>query len=104
MAFRDENGKITIDELAAGQDIRNLRKAKEDLDAAVATLKEMAAVASEFSGNTGTAITESSLYLQKQIQLTLTTIDTTIENIDTTIKKYQAVDRGLRDMISGTNA
>ena len=88
MAFRDENGKITIDEQAAQQDIKNL--------------KEIIALASEFSGNTGTVITETALQLQKQIQGTIDNIDTTSQNIDMTVKKYQAIDSALKDTINSS--
>ena len=101
MAFKDENGKITIDEIAAQQDIRNLNKSKESLLTAIDHLKEIVAIAAEFSGNTGTAIGETALQLQKQIQATIDSIDTTSNNIDTTIKKYQAIDAALKDAING---
>ena len=100
MAFKDENGKITIDEIAAQQDIRNLNKSKESLLTAIDHLKEIVAIAAEFSGNTGTAIGETALQLQKQIQATIDSIDTTSNNIDTTIKKYQAIDAALKDVIN----
>ena len=101
MAFKDENGKITIDEVAAQQDIRNLNKSKESLLTAIEHLKEIVALASEFSGNTGTAIGETALQLQKQIQATIDSVDSTSNNIDTTIKKYQAIDAALKDAING---
>lgn len=101
MAFKDENGKITIDEIAAQQDIRNLNKSKESLLTAIEHLKEIVALAAEFSGNTGTAIGETALQLQKQIQATIDSVDTTSNNIDSTIKKYQAIDAALKDAING---
>lgn len=102
MAFRDENGKITIDEVAAQQDIKNLNKSKENLDTAMTHLKEIVALAAEFSGNTGTVITETALQLQKQVQGTIESIDTTSQNIDATIKKYQAIDQALKETINST--
>lgn len=101
MAFKDENGKITIDEIAAQQDIRNLNKSKESLLTAIEHLKEIVALAAEFSGNTGTAIGETALQLQKQILATIDSVDTTSNNIDSTIKKYQAIDATLKDAING---
>lgn len=101
MAFKDENGRITIDEIAAQQDIRNLNKSKESLSTAIEHLKEIVALAAEFSGNTGTAIGETALQLQKQIQATIDSVDTTSNNIDSTIKKYQAIDAALKDAING---
>lgn len=103
MAFRDENGKITIDEAAAQQDTRNLAKAGEHLSTAIASLDEMIALASDFSGNTGTVITESALEFKKQIQAAIDNMDTTIHNIDATVKKYQAIDAALKDVVNGTN-
>lgn len=102
MAFRDENGKITIDEQAAQQDIKKLNRSKESLTTAIDHLKEIIALASEFSGNTGTVITETALQLQKQIQGTIDNIDTTSQNIDATIKKYQAIDSALKDTINSS--
>lgn len=101
MAFRDENGKITIDEIAAQQDVRNLNRSKENLVSSVNYCKEILAIASEFSGSTGTVITESAIMLQKQIENAIQNIDVAVQNIDSTVKKYQAIDSELRDMIRG---
>ena len=102
MAFKDQNGQITINEIAAQKDIRNLQKSKENLYAAISDLKEIIGLASEFSGNTGVVITETTLLLQKQMETTISFIDDTTENIDSTVKKYQAIDSNLKDIINGT--
>lgn len=101
MAFRDENGRITIDEVAARQDIKNLEKARECLVTAIEHLKEITVLASDFSGKTGTVISESAMQIQKQIQGTVECIDTTSYNIDLVIKNYQAADASLKKTFNG---
>ena len=61
MAFKDENGKITIDEIAAASDIKHINEAKEHFSAAYDLLSQMINMASEFSGKTGPAIVEASI-------------------------------------------
>ncbi len=101
MAFKDQNGKITIDEVAAAQDVRNLNKSKESLLDAVSRLKEIQAVASEFSGKTGTVITETAVQLEKEISAAIASVDETVANIQGTVQKYQAIDSHLKDLING---
>lgn len=102
MAFKDSNEKITIDEVAAGNDVKNLNKSKENLISAIEKFKEVISIASEFSGNTGTAIVENSSLIQKAIKEAIVRIETTTNNINSTVKKYQSVDSNLKDTIDGT--
>lgn len=101
MAFTDQNGKITIDENAAQQDIKNMAAAKESLTAAADYLKEAMALASELSGNTAAAIEDTTRQFIKQIEVTVASIDTASHNIETTVKTYQAMDSKLKDVIMG---
>lgn len=39
MAYRDENGKITIDDVAAGEDIRKIERAQAILQNALQSLR-----------------------------------------------------------------
>ena len=50
MAFKDANGRITIDEVAAQKDISNINAALEHLLTADSLLTQMINIASEFSG------------------------------------------------------
>lgn len=102
MAFKDSNGKITIDEVAASNDIKNLNKSKENLECAIEKFKEVVSIATEFSGNTGTTIVETSSQMQKMLKEAVTKIETTADNINATVKKYQSIDTSIKDTINGT--
>lgn len=103
MAFTDQNGKITIDEIAAQQDIKNMAAAKENLTAAADSLKEAMALASELSGDTAATIEDTARQFIKQIDATITSIDTASHNIETTVRTYQAMDSKLKNVIMGVS-
>lgn len=102
MAFKDENGRITIDEVAAQKDVRNLLKSKENLENVSAKLKEILAVAMEFSGKTGTVIGETAQQLEKEVLAAIARVDETVNTIQVTVKTYQTIDSNLKDLITGT--
>lgn len=99
MAFRDSNGTITIDEVAAEKDIKQLRISRENMEMALKELQEILVQAEEFSGNTGMQIREASIALINDINKSIEGIDTTIEHIQMTINKYQQIDLDLKKMI-----
>lgn len=99
MPYRDENGKITIDEVAAAKDVKNLETAKEEYETAKGMLDQIKAYASEFSGNTGIVIMETADQLSSQIQLVIDATNESIQNINTTVQKYQEIDASLKTMI-----
>ena len=47
MAFRDSDGRITIDEIAADKDIKQLRSSIEDMQKGLAELQEILAEAED---------------------------------------------------------
>ena len=100
MAFKDANGKITIDEVAAQRDIANIRASIEHLDVVDRLLTQMIQSASEFSGDTGKAIIDSCSSLQSQIRMMRDYSDRTAISIDSIIKKYEQIDRDLRDIMN----
>lgn len=99
MAFRDSNGTITIDEVAAEKDIKQLRLSKENMEMALKELQEILAQADEFSGNTGMRIRDASMAMINDINKSIEGIDTTIEHIQMTVNKYQQIDLDLKKMI-----
>ena len=58
MAYRDYNGKITIDEVAAGSDVRKISAAIRKLEAARDAANRMVQEAASLKGQTGAAIEE----------------------------------------------
>ena len=100
MAFKDANGRITIDEVAAQKDISNINAALEHLLTADSLLTQMINIASEFSGETGKAITETSHVLQKQLRALIDYSKRTTGSIDRVVSKYEQIDRELKELIS----
>lgn len=100
MAFRDANGRITIDEVAAQRDIANFRAAIDHLRTADTLLTQMIGIASEFSGETGKAIVEACSELQNQIRSLISYSEQTTVSIDKVIRKYEQIDRELKELIN----
>ena len=100
MAFRDANGRITIDEVAAQKDINAIRAAMEHLSTADNLLTHMIHMASEFSGETGKALVDTCAQLQKQIRSLNNFSENATIAIDKTIKKYEQIDRELKELIN----
>ena len=99
MAFKDENGRITIDEIAAERDVLQLYKSKQALEDALNLVKQIKIEASEFSGITGETISDSSDHIQTQIDELISETETTIETIQQAVSKYQAIDADIKSKI-----
>ena len=95
MAFKDANGKITIDEVAAQKDIANIRSAIQDIQAARDSLREIMYQAQSFSGKTAISIEESSLQLIKEYDKTIQQLNETVTAITSTVDKYRKIDENL---------
>lgn len=100
MAVKDANGRITIDEVAAQKDINAIRAAMEHLSTADNLLTYMIYMASEFSGETGKALVDTCAQLQKQIRSLNNFSENATIAIDNTIKKYEQIDRELKELIN----
>lgn len=101
MAFRDEQGRITVDEIAAGEDIRNLKLAQESLRDTGSRLRQVAAQAGEFSGGTGTAIMDVAGNLAGEVHTLADRAQQAAELIEATVQKYQAIDQALKSAAEG---
>lgn len=100
MAFKDANGRITIDEVAAQKDIANIRAAIQDLQAAKDSLTEIKYQAQSFSGRTATGIEESMVQLMKEYDKMILQLNDTVETITNTVEKYKKIDQELRNYIN----
>ncbi len=65
MAYRDENGKITIDDVAAGEDIRKIERAQAILQNALQSLRAAQTEGANSKGQTAQAIYDKSCELIK---------------------------------------
>ncbi len=99
MAFRDQNGKITIDEIAAQKDIQSLQKMKEYLISIKSKIGTINLQAAEFQGDTGETIKEQCAVISKQIDALVQDTDNSVHCIKTTVSKYEQIDRDLKALI-----
>ena len=99
MAFADQNGKITIDEVAAAQDVKNLEQSKALLSQALDLINQTEAQGSAFQGDTGERIVAYSTELKADIQKQIDNIETTINAIKQTVARYQKIDQDLKNQV-----
>ena len=102
MTYRDENGLIMIDEVAANSDISKLTDAKCKLENALNSIATIVSLNSELAGPTATAISDTSLVLKKHLETQISNIDICISNIKGTVKKYQTIDAELGNSFTST--
>ncbi len=99
MAFRDENGKITIDENAALNDINKLNLTISQLEQAYDLVTQINYLSTDMQGNTATVINSVSTYLMKEISDLMSYTDNTKDNITKIVNKYQAIDKKIKEII-----
>lgn len=99
MAFRDQNGKITIDEIAADKDVKAVNAACELYAQAMVLTQRMTALSTELKGETGTAVTESSARLQDELERMKAFSEETAAYIKAVVARYEQIDRELKEHI-----
>ena len=99
MAYRDEYGRITIDEVAAMEDVRKLTQAIEYLSKAEDALKEAMIEAEQSKGKTAFEMAAKAAELHKRIQDLRRDLANTQDYIRSVVKYYQAKDERLRIMM-----
>lgn len=99
MAYRDYNGKITIDETAARNDIRKINAAIAKLEAARNSVNHLIQQASSMKGQTGQAIVSKSGELQKQLNDLIGNLSTEVTAINQTVAKYKRLDQQVKAAI-----
>ena len=91
MAFRDSNGKITIDEVAAQKDINYINAAIQDLQAARDSLNEIMHQAQSFSGRTAVSMTECSARLIKEYDSLISQLKNSTDLIQNTFQSLYLI-------------
>lgn len=103
MAFYDENGKITIDEVAAQKDVNNLEQINEILNGIMDTMGQIELMASEFDSETNKGILEEVITIKLSLKNLSTQTTLTSDFIKNVVRKYQAIDKNLREAFNSTN-
>ena len=101
MAFKDQNGKITIDEVAAKSDVEKLQKSVEMLRDVMTTLDQVAARSADFKGQTGEAILRTCGAFKKRLNRIVTDMEDSQNVIRNTVARYQQIDAQLKEQITG---
>ena len=103
MAYRDENGKITIDDVAAGEDIRKIERAQAILQNALQSLRAAQTEGANSKGQTAQAIYDKSQELINQIQRLDNNLEETTNYIRHVLAVYKAKDEMLKAIIASQN-
>lgn len=103
MAYRDENGKITIDDVAAGEDIRKIEQAQAILQNALQSLKAAQTEGVNSKGQTAQAIYDKSQELINQIQRLDNNLEETTNYIRHVLAVYKVKDEMLKAIMAAQN-
>ncbi len=99
MAYYDNNGRITIDENVAWQDVNRIQHAIEQLNFSKAAIDNLIKQTASEKGLTSRAIIGKATQLRKQTDDLINRLEETITIIIRTVRRYQEIDRRVRDAI-----
>ena len=99
----DENGKITIDDVAAGEDIRKIERAQAILQNALQSLRAAQTEGANSKGQTAQAIYDKSQELINQIQRLDNNLEETTNYIRHMLAVYKAKDEMLKAIMASQN-
>lgn len=103
MAYINENMQITIDEVAASNDISRLQQSADALAHVKKTLEALLSEAETGKGETIEAIKAETYEQIQRINSLISKHEQAISLIRNTVAKYQRLDRMVRDMIAAAN-
>lgn len=99
MAYYDENGKITIDEVAANKDIKRLREAAKILKESQASIRNLQRQSGDMQGLTALAIQEKGTEMEKKLGQMITKLESTADYIQKVVANYRRKDEELKRLI-----
>lgn len=103
MAYYDYNGKITIDEVAAGTDIARINAALPSLINAKRILEQLLEQGSSSQGETGAAIVEKTQELIRRLSGLIQGLEEAKNYISNTVRRYQALDQEVKAAIQAAS-
>ncbi len=96
MAYRDYNGQITIDEVAAKNDVRRINEAISKLEASKNSMNQLIQQSNEMKGATAQAIEAKASELKRQIEALINTLNQEAYAINQTVAKYKRLDQEVK--------
>jgi len=100
MAYRDGSGAITIDEVAAANDIRRIQEAESYLAQSRSAILQLMDLAERMTGQTADAIRDKAYELQTQVDRLNNQLVQSKQLISATVKRYQQIDAQLASHIA----
>jgi len=99
MAYRDRNGKITIDEYAANQDIKRLSEAVQVLKDSRNAIQNLQRQAEDLRGETAVAIQTKGQEMYRKLTRMIDKLEETIAFIRKTVRYYEEMDAEIKRAI-----
>lgn len=99
MAYRDRNGKITIDEYAANQDIKRLSEAVQVLKESRNAIQNLQRQAEELRGETAVAVQVKGQEMYRKLTTMIDKLEETIAFIRKTVRYYEELDAEIKRSI-----
>lgn len=99
MAYRDRNGKITIDEYAANQDIKRLSEAVQVLKESRNAVRNLQQKAEDLRGETSVAIQNKGQEMYQKLTRMIDKLEETIAFIRKTVRYYEELDAEIKRSI-----
>ena len=104
MAYHDENGKITIDEEAAREDIKRLRNAANMLDDSMKAIQKMRISITKSTYEVYKhSLEDKNTQMYNRLKDARDELNATADYIDKVVKEYQRKDKLIRDAIKAAS-
>lgn len=100
MAYRDGSGAITIDEVAAANDIRKIQEAESYLYQSRTAIIQLMDLADRMTGETSNAIRDKAYELQTMVDRLNQQLAESRQLIQATVRRYQQIDAQLASHIA----
>lgn len=104
MAYRDGSGAITIDEVAAANDIRRIQEAESYLAQSRAAIIRLMDLADSMTGQTSDAIRDKAYELQILVDRLSSQLVQSRQLISATVRRYQQIDAEIARQIASQAA
>lgn len=100
MALYDENGKITIDDIAAGEDVKRIKDAIAKIDETKAAIEQIKNQSETFSGEAASSMLETSQVLVNALRELEEQLEQQIKFINRTVERYKQLDAEVKNKIN----
>jgi uncharacterized protein YlxW (UPF0749 family) len=96
MAYRDYNGKITIDEVAAKKDINRINEAILKMENAGNSINQLVQQGTQMKGQSAQALVSKGSELKKQIDKLINSLQAESSSISKAVAKYKRIDQEVK--------